>query len=867
MYSAIPVYSYDKEPSGQMAADEEVSPRTQVRRPSTAHSPKAPVPHVLHDFGDLLGPAIDGPPSPERIRALSVQMKRNSITDKHRSELTTSSGSSSRLSATSDRPPSWNQSLESLSLSRNPSQRSTSSNLPSRDRYDSVQFFSKGLFTRRGKLRRESTDRSASNTSLDVTEVPNDASSTAPRDHFIQSVFTRRRALRGESNAAPQKKLQISGPFNFEHLTHRHKDSVPDLDRTSRMELVSEFSLLRSRRTTEASINISNLHPDESQFTNVSSETFFAQEDPSAGLNAEAQSQQKALPMLPPSAPSHLVKRVQSQDKMRVPPQRPPRSPTERSTVSPVQPPPRTSSRVSVRNDSFHMLMASIDRPATSVGFRQPQPFAPVSPQTVRSPSVVGESPVVGSTVHKKAEETRRPSHSAAATDNAAWPLPNNVNALPDVPEEEEQHALTRQSRMSVTSNHSSLRGSVSVPLLRQVTMAHHKHQRPPSNASDTLGRLEFLTHSRALRADSRQDFTDEDYYPENWEDDIDYCYEHAAEADCDYAWERPSCDIGRESETEGSTTTIDPMDTISSYGLSPGLLSPIYYEVPVLSPSSQASNATHHEAVTPTNLAIPVTSNFSLPRRDSTAPLQRGHARAPSRASSFMESQGFSLSPSLLIPNDYHQQMLQYEREELQDSENDEYYLIQGATLNDEPMMPFGKSISASKARSSASTTDSFMSEHSATSSRHKSTASTSTAFTRWTGSSTSSWHPRDSLLKPADESNLQAGSGSATASSGKAVVAVSAFPGEESPASPKQDLSREKHARTQSHAGLLMRGAYDAAPAAEPEPKSAAVTAAAVKETVKTRRRARTTSRSHNSPQFALFPNVSATGPGNRI
>ena len=29
-----------------------------------------------------------------------------------------------------------------------------------------------------------------------------------------------------------------------------------------------------------------------------------------------------------------------------------------------------------------------------------------------------------------------------------------------------------------------------------------------------------------------------------SWEDDIDYCYDHEVEADCDYNWERRSIDV-----------------------------------------------------------------------------------------------------------------------------------------------------------------------------------------------------------------------------------------------------------------------------------------------------------------------------------
>ncbi|KAI2626482.1 hypothetical protein GGR54DRAFT_653292 [Hypoxylon sp. NC1633] len=879
MYSPIPEYSIAKE-TRQHAAKDSLYLAPETGRPSRGTSPTALVNYKTnHSIVDFFEPAIEGPPSPERIRAFSNQMKRNSTADKHRSELTTSSGSSSRYSGTSDKP-SWNQSMESLSLSRNPSQKSTSSGVPSRDRPESTQFFGKAIFNRRGKLRREGSDQS-SNSSLEMFKMPTE--SAAKDQPFIQSVFARRRALRGETAASSHKKLQISGPYNFQHLSHTHKDSVPEIDRTNRMELMSEFSSMRPRRTTDASMRSIGL--GESQSASFASESFSHQKDPSAGTNANGPESQQWSPVPPMSAPPRLAKRAQSQDKIRFfAPPRPPRSPTEGGCTSPIPPPPRTSSRVSMRHNRFDSLsMTLADRPATSIGFRKPQPFTPTSPNEQLPTSASRVSPVpAADSIQETIVETHAIAHATTRSDDAAWPLPNSISPLPDVPEEEEHHVLSRPSRMSITSNHSSLRGSVSVPLLRQLSLKQSP-QRPPSNASDTLGRFDLINIQRAPRAGASDDDAPDEAARGTWEDDIDYCYEHEAEADCDYAWERPSCDIARGGEMQNPQIRGNQTETILTVGgLSPILLSP-GSSVPALSPASQMSPATQHEAVTPTNPAVPVTSNFSLPRRDSSAQLLRVPTRPHSPECNFQESQGFSLSPSLLIPNDYHQQMLRHEREELlEDSDDDEDFLIQGPTLDDEPepepiMMRFGKP--SQHARSSASTTDSALSEHSMASSRHKSTTSstsTSTAYTRWTGSSTSSWQARDSSLhvlrKPSTD-NMRVVVTSPLPSPSPALDVLASSPRLDrdnelqlpvaAAVVPQLDLAREKHARTQSHADLLMRSDYSAPPALAPAP---AADHRLAREPLRTRRRARTTSRSHASPQFALFPVVSAM-PGGRI
>src|SRR4051812_48164142 len=68
------------------------APAPVTSAPSTAAPPQQ---HASSKITDLLEPAVDGPPSPERIRALNRQMKRASVLDKHQSHNTASSGSGS----------------------------------------------------------------------------------------------------------------------------------------------------------------------------------------------------------------------------------------------------------------------------------------------------------------------------------------------------------------------------------------------------------------------------------------------------------------------------------------------------------------------------------------------------------------------------------------------------------------------------------------------------------------------------------------------------------------------------------------------------------------------------------------------------
>jgi hypothetical protein len=125
----------------------------------------------------------------------------------------------------------------------------------------------------------------------------------------------------------------------------------------------------------------------------------------------------------------------------------------------------------------------------------------------------------------------------------------------------------------------------------------------------------------------------------DSWEDDIDYCYEHEAEADCDYKWETTSLDgAALDSPTIPHNTTSSDSKTTIKVSTTPNLVTPAATEAPLLSPLSN------------TSIDSPGVTTPALPRPN----LTRNH----SNESSFKESHGFTLSPSLLIPTDYSSQI-----------------------------------------------------------------------------------------------------------------------------------------------------------------------------------------------------------------
>ncbi|KAK1835221.1 hypothetical protein QBC39DRAFT_172748 [Podospora conica] len=667
---------------------------------------------TLHNDTDslrgLLDPAVDGPPSPESLR---VAMKQTTIAPEHRqSHHTTSSGSSSLRSLTSTDRPSWENALESLS--RKSSGRSATGAMPSsRERPDSVQIFGKTLFNRRGKLKRESSAPSSSaGSSLYSTENGSEAmpppAVPGTRDSVVPSLFGRRRTATLEtSESATRKKFHISGPYNFQHVAHTQRDAGSDVQQTDSAQLLASHATPRGH----------DLH-----FADFSSDFLpLREEDELAGSQRPSSFLPKQM-----SPPRRLLKHSQSQEHMRQPPPRPPRSPVDPSMLmpSPPVPPPRMSSRASAHPDGLDPLdEAPLDRPLTGGSFRQPQPFA-FSPAEVSSPTSASQSYFP--------DMDTIPEHGHARKDSfpgdSNWPLPatpSYESLLANVPEEDESPAAWKPSHVSVASN-SSLRMCQSVPMLRPFAAAPREEEslrRPPSNSSDTLGRFDLVAAQQALKAALLDGNGSGSLTREDWEDDIDYVYEHAAEADCEYAWDRPSLDLSR--DCESTTPVEDRFRATASSQASPEMLTPAQFDVPALSPVSQMSAVTAHEAITPT-LTLPRASNFSLPRADVPSSLQHLHVRKPSDASSFKESHGFNLSPSLLIPNDYQLQMMAAEA----DAREFGYHPF------DEPSLSLDTSI-LQRYRTSASTTGTFESSQSGFE-KHMSAASSSTDFTRLTAS-----------------------------------------------------------------------------------------------------------------------------------
>lgn len=395
-------------------------------------------------------------------------------------------------------------------------------------------------------------------------------------------------------------------------------------------------------------------------------------------------------------------------------------------------PPRRSSRRPSIpRRDSEALVNVAADRTQAISGFTFPAPPPPHCEAT-STPSAAYDPPSPTTETERRYSRIFAPS----PLENPNWPLAcpsHNASTvtfdLPDVPEEEEQHGVAR-SRASTPNTNSPLRGSQSVPALRKLP-----HDRTLSRESTIFGHFDMAAAQRAVMESMLNSYDDAEPLPRDaWEDVIDYCYEHEAEADCDYDWDRPS--VNQDMEPRFLVTDDQLNDAAWQRSTTSD-----HFELPASSPSGHLSVGNAQDAqegaaptISATAKKSPTRNHFSLPRREAAQP-KRLHVRTTSQASSFKESDGFTLSPSMFIPKDYHQEMLAHQAENDQEPDNPG----QAITFEDSRLFV--------PARSSASTTTSIGTSRSEFD-RHISTISANTDYTRLT-MSTSSLNLEDYLPK----------------------------------------------------------------------------------------------------------------------
>ena len=479
---------------------------------------------------------------------------------------------------------------------------------PPRERPESIQIFGKQIFSRR-KRRDTHEYGHTSGRSVSSLAVGEEITEEGPDENHgnISRPATMNSNYQPPTPDEPHARHFISTPFNFQHITHTRQNHLPNLERTGNNELLSEFVAIRASQAPLFG-NLKGIQAQDLHFDNFSSESL--------------------------TVPQQPMKYSQSHDNLRSPPRsgpppRPPRSPI--SPTCPVALPTRTSSwTASVLLDNYDPQAAATlttERPHTGA-YRKTTPRFTTPTPPPPPPSTTWSEP-------QDSYFADRPmSHAVTTPGDEAWPLPSSPPSgfgkeLTDVQEEEEDAVTKRRSRGS--TRNSVLRTSQSVPALRR-----NSHDRESAVIPHNIALFDKPPLSPGFKNSE-----------ESWDNAIDYAYEHEAEADCDYQWERGSFDDGATIDAGPSSFGKQPAmdhhqndDDNSIYHgrFRPSLLVPSPHDVPELSPLSNTSTAS--------DLRTP--ASFLRPSR----------LRPVSHASSFKESHGFNLSPSLLIPHDFQSQV-----------------------------------------------------------------------------------------------------------------------------------------------------------------------------------------------------------------
>ncbi|PGH23196.1 hypothetical protein AJ80_02726 [Polytolypa hystricis UAMH7299] len=471
-----------------------------------------------------------------RQRSSTHSPRRLSVFGRSRSNTATSSSSSYKSPAssmTSDGSSSHRSSQDGRTLS--------TLLLPS----EKPESTPKSLLSRRSRiLKRQGSSKFSISSTLVLTEHDEMKEPEKPQG---LGIFYRSHKSR-HSDTHDLIKRTISDPFDFQHITHTSPGQLPPLNHTHPQDLATEFSVIRaSQRPIK---ELKGIKADNLHFKNFSSEDVSSLDTQSLYNKSPPHSPDSQRSPTPPRGlgSKRASRSVENFSR--------PVSRLQKQTKSPtIIPPPRSSSRLTYGSDLPEPTCQHIDE---LLGLHSPKTF----PEYVyTSPEEIGEQGSALSRLDLAAVfHVNEVTHAVTTDDDTAKiirpPLISpHSSDLADVPEEDEFSPW----RNSYVPNAAAPLNPTIGPIAAQQTL--HADIVKPLPASPLP---HILTNSEALgspvipsyrtevaespvlddsRLKRRQSMGVRYLAEDSWEDDIDYCYEHAAEADCEFDWQRDSLD------------------------------------------------------------------------------------------------------------------------------------------------------------------------------------------------------------------------------------------------------------------------------------------------------------------------------------
>ena len=359
-------------------------------------------------------------------------------------------------------------------------------------------------------------------------------------------------------------KKSISDPYNFQHLTHTAADQARALQCANQYDMVTEFSAIRASQAPRAElkgIKAESLHRltgsigtqavSPSMSRDIWSEASHSKHEPSSSFSKSTDSFTRIV------------------------------SKSFSSPTPPRSPPASRSSRMTMTMPTRQILPGEESPTVPDFGPRIVTHSTLYSNQSL-SPS----HSTIGSDDDDFQYDLSTIAHAVTTPDDSAYtlgvfPRPSPSFTLADVPEEDEAFPWTRHSTVSKrrATVLSTIRPSKSFP----TTEVLKKHQ-PSSSSPNVLQSRSPLHEDWSAISDPTLPFLDEHMadipvrsrlskrvstgikgMEESWEADIDYCYEHAAEADSTFDWDQVS--VGGEDSNQINTSTTED-HTISASDL-----------------------------------------------------------------------------------------------------------------------------------------------------------------------------------------------------------------------------------------------------------------------------------------------------------
>ncbi|KAF2654273.1 hypothetical protein K491DRAFT_679858 [Lophiostoma macrostomum CBS 122681] len=459
------------------------------------------------------------------------------------------------------------------------------------------------------------------------------------------SVLRKQRSDIHQSDTALRDfKHRISSPFDFQHLTHTDRHQFAALEQTSENDLVAEFSAVRASQAPRR--NLTGIRADDLHFDNFSSENLTM-----SGPGAVPETGSRTPPLSPEASLG---------------------APFEESLDNPSRPSMRTSRSVE-----------SFSQPGVNPRIHRHTQSANPPPRKTKRQSGVWDNcaplspPTLGEKLSTIADETYA-AHAVTTPDDSAihTTTPPFSPDLDIVAEEPDRFisprpapcppVRTQISPRSPFSEYFSFRPNQRSPIARSnsrgssiaspKTGVQRGHiLRPISQMSDTLGSPTFPRKSSIRRSPTvKRKSNTWRVAEESWEDDVDYIYDNALEAECDFDWGCASEDKskfgGREEPQEEEMVGQDPISIFHSRrelvlnaqeegppqnrfftgAFRPSLLVPSPNSVPELESRSAVSSST-----VDTGIRTPLDGLL-----EQTHPLR--------------EADGFDLSPPFLVPTEY---------------------------------------------------------------------------------------------------------------------------------------------------------------------------------------------------------------------